>query len=87
MMATGLFTTILGAITIINTEYLFYNDPALLPIFVTVWISGEILSMLASVLAIKLKLYEKREEETMRQSLVKIEKYLKVNETADYLDL
>jgi len=39
-MATGLFTTVLGAITIILTGYIFYNDPALLPIYITVWISG-----------------------------------------------
>jgi hypothetical protein len=40
MMAMGLFTTILGVITIILTNYVFYNDPALLVIFITVWISG-----------------------------------------------
>jgi len=33
-------------------------------------------------MAVKLKLYEKREEETMRQSLFKIEKYLKLNDTS-----
>lgn len=38
-------------------------------------------------MAVKLKLYEKKEEESMRQSLFKIEKYLKLDDTSQYLDL
>jgi hypothetical protein len=48
---------------------------------------GDVLSIVVSFAAVKLKLYEKREEETMRQNLIKTEKYLKDNDITKFLQL
>lgn len=45
------------------------------------------MSIIVSFIAVKLKLYDKNEEEVMRQNLVKIDKYLKRDDTAMYLEL
>ena len=45
------------------------------------------MSMILSFIAVKLKLYDKNEEEVMRQNLAKIDKYLKTDDTAMYLQL
>lgn len=59
----------------------------MLVILVVVVISGDILSIVVSFAAVKLRLYEKKEEEVMRQNLMKTEKYLKNNDITDFLSL
>ena len=47
----------LGMIIMVQIKYLPFYDPAALVIFVTVWVLGEVLSIIVSVVGIKLKLY------------------------------
>lgn len=47
------------------------SDPASLIILTIVIIVGDVLSVFASVAALKLKLYDQETEEIMRQSLIK----------------
>ena len=69
----------------VNEMYLPFYDPATLIIMAVVWGIGEILSVVVSVIAIKLKLYEKKQADPIRQKLGKVQKYLTVNNNEEYL--
>jgi hypothetical protein len=47
----------LGMIIMVQIKYLPFYDLAALVIFVAVWVLGEVLSIIVSVVGIKLKLY------------------------------
>jgi hypothetical protein len=57
LQALGLFVLGLGIIMIILSGYLLFNDPVVLPMFLTVWITGDLLSVAVSFIAVKLRLY------------------------------
>lgn len=61
------------------------SDPASLIILTIVVIVGDVLSVFASFVALKLKLYDQQTEEIVKQSLIKTEKYLKNNDLVEYL--
>jgi len=50
----------LGTMMIVLSGYVLFNDPVLLPMFMIVWFTGDILSVGVSFIAVKLKLYEKK---------------------------
>ena len=61
----------------VEAKYLPFSDPVSLIVLTAVGGLGEILSVLVSVVALRLKIYEKKGGEGMRQQLVKMQKYLK----------
>lgn len=75
----------LGTITILEVRYLPFQDPATIPLVAIVWVICEVLSVAVSFLAVKLKLYEKKQSDLIRQKLAKVDKYLKVDESEEYL--
>ncbi len=51
---------IIGYKIIIENQYICFVDPALMAIFIIIWLVGDILAMIISFLALKLKFYEKK---------------------------
>lgn len=86
-MAFGLCVLSLGCKSILSVQYVVYNDPVFLVLTCIVWITGELLSFLASITALKLRLYERRDEEVTRSKLSKIDKYLKRHDYHEYLEV
>lgn len=80
LIAVGMQLSLLGAITMISMGYLTFYDPLTYPLFIFIWVIIEILSVVASFLAMKFKLYEKKPTDLIRQKLGKTDKYLKISE-------
>ncbi len=72
LIAIGMQVSLLGVINMVTVSYLPFNDPVTIPLFAMVWVIIEILSVAVSFLAVKLKLYEKKQGDSIRQKLVKI---------------
>lgn len=83
----GMHLMLLGIVTMLNLRYLPFYDPVTFIVLFIVWVIVQILSTVVSFAAVKLKLYERKEREAIRQKLGKVEKYLRVNETGEYLEL
>ena len=80
-------TSLVGLITMLEVRYLPFRDIVTIPLFLIIWIICEILSVAVSFLAIKFKLYDRKQNDHIRQKLGKVDKYLKINETDQYLEL
>lgn len=75
----------LGVLMVVESGYLVGNDPVMLVILIVVIAAGDIWSLVLPLVAKKLRLYYKWEEETMKANLGKTEKYLRNNtETLEY---
>ena len=64
--------------------YLPFYDPVTIPLVLSIWAIVEILSTGVSFAAVKLKLYERKSADSIRQELSKINKYLKKTELSEY---
>lgn len=71
----------------LEVMYLPFQDPVTIPLVAIIWVICEVLSVAVSFLAVKLKLYEKKSNDLIRQKLAKVDKYLKVDSSEDYLEL
>lgn len=85
LIAVGMQLSFLGGLTMVERGYLTFYDPLTYPLFIFIWVIIEILSVAVSFLAVKFKLYEKKQTDLIRQRLGKTDKYLKVNEYEHYL--
>jgi hypothetical protein len=61
LLGYSTFLINVSLIIIIESSYLFGNDPAVLVMLIVVIIVGDVLSIVFSFAAVKLKLYEKKE--------------------------
>ena len=71
----------------LNVRYLPFYDPVTILMFFILWVTVAVLSTAVSFAAVKLKLYQRKQNDPIRQQLGKINKYMKVNETSEYLQL
>lgn len=77
----------MGLLIVLESSYMLANDPIVLVLLVTVTVVGDVLSFVVSLVALKMRLYEKKEEEVMRQNLLKTDKYLRNSDITDFLSL
>ena len=63
----------------LTVRYLPFYDPVTILMFFILWVTVAVLSTAVSFAAVKLKLYERKQTDPIRQQLGKINKYLKVN--------
>lgn len=65
----SLLTLMIGFKIIIEVNYVAFIDPVMLLVLGTVWLSGNLSSIVASFVAIKLRIYERKEDGKMRAKL------------------
>ena len=71
--------TVMGIVTMLTVRYLPFYDPVTILMFFIIWVTVAVLSTAVSFAAVKLKLYERKQNDPIRQQLGKINKYMKVN--------
>lgn len=74
----------LGFKIIIEVSYVAFIDPAMLLILAVVWLVGNLSSIATSFVAIKLKVYDKKEDGKMRAKLENVERILRKTDFSEY---
>ena len=79
LIALGIMIMLMGMLTMLTVRYLPFYDPLTLLLFCMLWVTVAVLSTVVSFAAVKLKLYERKQNDPIRQQLGKINKYMKIN--------
>ena len=79
LVALGIMIMLMGLLTMLTIRYLPFYDPLTLLLFFMLWVMVAVLSTVVSFAAVKLKLYERKQNDPIRQQLGKINKYMKIN--------